>query len=54
MFFDAKYPISVYAEAARWNQCVVFNERELVNAKNRLGGVKGKINRAKIASLACD
>lgn len=36
LFFDAKYPISVYAEAARWNQCVVYNERELIEAQQRL------------------
>ncbi|MBK7853708.1 MAG: DUF2958 domain-containing protein [Bacteroidetes bacterium] len=36
LFFEAKYPISVYAEAARWNQCVLYNERELIAAEMRL------------------
>ncbi|MEP7170125.1 MAG: DUF2958 domain-containing protein [Bacteroidota bacterium] len=36
LFFEAKYPISVYTEAALYNQCITLNGIELKKAELRL------------------
>ncbi|MBK7853713.1 MAG: DUF2958 domain-containing protein [Bacteroidetes bacterium] len=44
LFFEAKHPLSVYTEAARWNQLIVCNEKELLTAKNRTSKKSNSLN----------